>query len=40
MAMRIPAIAEFETIYGYLSEVGATWEHANPTDEQLHPGLV
>jgi len=37
VAVSIPPTVEFEPVQGYLSEVGAKWEHANPTYEQLHP---
>ena len=38
VAVSIPPTVEFDSVCAYLIEIGATWEHANPTYEQLHPG--
>jgi hypothetical protein len=37
IAVNIPPTIEFDSVYGYLTELGTTWEHANPRYEQLHP---
>lgn len=36
VAVNIPAQANFEDVCDFLAETGQTWEHADPTYEQLH----
>jgi hypothetical protein len=36
VAVNIPATANFDDVCDFLTETGHTWEHADPTYEQLH----
>ena len=37
VAVNIPPTANFGDVCAFLTDTGQTWEHADPTYEQLHP---
>jgi hypothetical protein len=37
VAVNIPPTANFGDVCAFLTDAGQTWEHADPTYEQLHP---